>query len=95
MTSVESDTEILVDKVGKALAGGACVVQYRNKTATRALRSKQAAMLSDLCRKAGVPLIINDDLDLALFIDAEGLHLGRTDTDIGGAREKLGEGKIL
>jgi thiamine-phosphate pyrophosphorylase len=95
ITPEEPDTEVLAEKVRHALAGGVRIVQYRNKSADRALRVRQAAMLSILCRRAAVPLVINDDLELALQIDADGLHVGRGDVDIARAREKLGERKIL
>lgn len=95
VTPDEPDTKILAEKVGKALSGGASLVQYRNKSATDALRREQAAILSVLCRKADVLFIVNDDLELALLVDADGLHLGRDDIDIARAREKLGDGKLL
>jgi thiamine-phosphate pyrophosphorylase len=82
-------------KVRDALAGGATAVQYRNKTANAASRLAQAAALLQACRGHDVPLIINDHLDLALEIDADGVHLGRTDGAIAAAREILGPGKIL
>ena len=95
ITPEEPDTEVLAEKVRHALAGGARIVQYRNKSADRALRARQAATLLALCRKAAIPLVINDDLELALQIDADGLHVGRGDVDIARARERLGERKIL
>ena len=95
ITPEEADTEVLADKVCQALAGGARIIQYRNKSASRALRYRQAEALCALCRKVEVPLVINDDLELALQIDADGLHVGRGDIDIARARDALGEGKIL
>jgi thiamine-phosphate pyrophosphorylase len=81
--------------VGQALQGGARIIQYRNKSADHALRVRQATALLVLCRRVRVPLVINDDLELALQIDADGLHVGRGDIDVGRARESLGEGKVL
>jgi thiamine-phosphate pyrophosphorylase len=95
VTPDEPDTGILVAKVGAALAGGARLVQYRNKTATAALRSAQAASLQTLCRRHRVPLIINDHLELALEVDADGLHLGGDDGSVAAARALLGPRKIL
>jgi len=95
VTPDEPDTRVLADKVRRALAGGARAVQFRNKSANPALRREQAAALFALCREAGVPFIINDDLDLALAIDADGVHLGRDDPDIARARATLGPGKLL
>ena len=95
VTPDEPDTEVLTHKVRKALAGGAHIVQYRNKSANARLRLEQGAELLALCRTAGVPLIVNDDLDLALAIGADGLHLGRGDTALATARTKLGEHRLL
>lgn len=95
ITPEEPDTGILAEKVCQALAGGARIIQYRNKSSHRSLHITQATTLLVLCRKAGVPLIVNDDLELALQIDADGLHVGRGDVGIARARKSLGEGKIL
>lgn len=95
VTPDEPDTAILAEKVGAALAGGARLIQYRNKAAAHALRVAQAAALQTLCRKHRATLIINDHLDLALEIDADGLHLGSEDGSIAAARKRLGPHKIL
>jgi thiamine-phosphate pyrophosphorylase len=95
VTPDEPDTGILVAIVGAALAGGAKLIQYRNKTADTALRAAQAMTLQTLCRRHRVPLIINDHLDLVLEIDAAGLHLGEKDGSISQARNRLGPHKIL
>ncbi|MEK6592206.1 MAG: thiamine phosphate synthase [Pseudomonadota bacterium] len=95
VTPDEPDTRVLAAKVGAALAGGAKLVQYRNKTAAAALRAEQAATLQNLCRRHRVPLIINDHLELALEIGADGLHLGGDDGSIAAARTRLGPHKIL
>ncbi len=89
------DTENLLVMTQKALAGGAKLIQYRNKTADALLRHKQAEKLHYLCRKYDVPLIINDHLDLALEIGADGLHLGRNDISVNEARRTLGNTKII
>ncbi len=90
-----ADTGELLRRVRAALTGGARVVQYRNKTATPALQLAQARALQTLCAEHGVPLIINDHLDLALAVGAAGLHLGGDDGDITAARARLGPGKVL
>lgn len=90
-----SDSDALLGKVEQALAGGARALQYRNKVADSALRLTQARGLARLCRSYRVPLIINDHLDLALEIDAEGLHIGAEDGSIAEARRRLGPDKIL
>jgi len=89
VTPDEVDTARLVDLVSEAVAGGARLVQYRNKTASAAQRHAQAEALLPVCRKAHVPLIINDDVELALQLGADGLHLGRDDGDLAAARSKL------
>lgn len=95
VTPDEPDTELLTAKVERSIRGGARLVQYRNKTAVAALRRRQIDSLLVLCRAARVPLIVNDDLDLALALDADGLHLGRDDADLAEARRRLAPGKLL
>ena len=89
------NTEQLCLKVEQALQGGASMLQYRNKAADTSLRLRQATALLALCRSYQVPLIINDHLDLCAQIDADGLHIGATDCDLGAARRLLGADKIL
>lgn len=95
VTPDEPDTARLMAKVRDALAGGARAIQYRNKTADAALRLEQATALFKACRGCAVPLIINDHLELALEIDADGVHLGGEDGSIAAARQNLGPDKIL
>jgi len=95
ITPDEPGTEILVRKVAQALQGGASVVQYRNKTAGPALRREQGRALAALCREANACFIVNDDLALALELDADGLHLGGGDGDLAQARRQLAPGKLL
>jgi thiamine-phosphate pyrophosphorylase len=89
------DTAALLGKVEAALAGGARLLQYRNKIADPALRLAQARALARLCRGHHVPLIINDHLDLALEVDADGLHIGGEDGSVAEARGRLGPDRIL
>lgn len=90
-----ADTRELLLRSRAALSGGARVLQYRNKTASAALRHEQALALQQLCTEFQVPLLINDHLDLALAVNASGLHLGGDDGDISAARARLGAGKLL
>jgi thiamine-phosphate pyrophosphorylase len=90
-----ADTDTLLLRTRAALSGGARVLQYRNKSAPPALRSNQAQALQQLCAEFSVPLIINDHLELALAVDAAGLHLGGDDGDIAAARAQLGPHKLL
>jgi thiamine-phosphate pyrophosphorylase len=80
----------LVAKVRAALDGGIALLQYRRKTGTRA----EAQEIARLAREYRVPLVINDDVELALAIGADAAHLGRGDGDLSIARKKL-KGKIL
>jgi thiamine-phosphate pyrophosphorylase len=95
VTADEPDDAKLTAQVHAALAGGARLVQYRNKRADAALRHRQAKALLSLCRRHGVPLIINDHAELALEIGADGLHLGSEDGSIAAARERLGADCII
>ena len=95
LTPDEADTPALVAKVRAAIAGGAAAVQYRNKPAPVALRSEQALALAALCRTAGVQLLVNDDIELALAVDAAGVHLGSDDGDLAAGRRRLGPSRLL
>ena len=85
----------LIRRVEAALRGGIRLLQYRDKTHDSARQAEIARKLLSLCRQAGVPLIINDDLGLALTIGADGVHLGGDDGDLTPARQALGPGRIL
>lgn len=95
----------LLSAVSAALAGGARVVQYRDKLATglsraqwaieQSRRHREASALLALCRQHHVPLLINDDIELAANIAADGVHLGQSDSDIATARERLGSEAII
>jgi thiamine-phosphate pyrophosphorylase len=87
--------EAVMARVRAAVASGAlCALQYRRKEAGAAQKRAEARALAALCRRHGVPLIVNDDLALALEIGADGLHLGREDGDLAGARARL-PGRLL
>lgn len=77
--------------VAQALDGGIAMLQYRRKAGAD---SAEASALAALCRRHGVPFIVNDDLELALECKADGLHLGREDGAFAAARRRLG-GKLL
>jgi len=82
-------------RVEDALASGAlCALQYRAKHADAATRRREAERLLARCRAHGVPLIVNDDLELALAIGADGVHLGRDDGELAAARARL-PGRLL
>ncbi len=85
----------LVSHVTEAIAGGARVVQYRDKSSGAAKRLNDAIALRGLCRQHGVTFIINDDVELARQLNADGLHLGKDDADIASARKQLGAHTII
>jgi thiamine-phosphate pyrophosphorylase len=89
------NTDLLLEKVTLVLQGGARVLQYRNKLADASLREDQASALLPICRQYHAPLIINDDVALCQFLDADGVHLGGADGDIAAARQLLGAHKII
>jgi thiamine-phosphate pyrophosphorylase len=89
-----ADTAALVAKVEQVLKAGAAMLQYRNKAISKDKRLVQARELAPLARGYGVPFIVNDDLDIALAVGANGVHLGKEDGDLAGARAQL-PGKIL
>lgn len=95
ITPETADTESLLTQVEAALAGGVAAVQYRDKSGDVARRHEQASELVVLCRRFGVPLIINDDLRLADLADADGVHLGRDDGSLREARIILGKRKLI
>jgi len=85
----------LLDKTEQILASGAAMLQYRNKNAEASVKRLQAARLLKLCRKYHVPFIINDDHELALMVNADGIHIGRDDISCEEARKALGPGRII
>lgn len=78
-----------------ALAGGARIIQYRDKQNSAEQRATIARALNDLCREHGVPLLINDDVGLAAASGSAGVHIGRDDPDIAAARAVLGPAALI
>lgn len=85
----------LLPAVEAALTGGAAIVQYRDKSGDTARRLDEARALRRACRQRGVPLLINDDVELALAAGADGVHLGRGDAALQAARARLGPDAII
>ncbi len=85
------DTVTLLRCVAQALEGGIAMLQYRRKGRQHI---DEAKTLARMCRDCSVPFIVNDDVDLALEVDADGVHLGRDDGELVAARAKLG-GRLL
>ncbi len=78
-----------------AIAGGATVVQYREKEGTTRQMIEEARALRELTRQAGIPFIVNDRVDIALAVDADGVHVGQDDMPAPVARRLLGPGKTV
>jgi len=95
VTPDTQETDVLVAKVAAALAGGAQAIQYRNKTGSVALKRDQAQRIARLCARSGVPMIVNDDPELAAAVGADGVHLGRDDGDVVSARALVGETRLI
>lgn len=95
ITPDEADSARLLARTAPLLAAGVTWLQYRNKTASDALRQEQASALQALCAVHGVPLVVNDDPVLAKAVGAAGVHLGGTDGDIASARALLGADAII
>lgn len=78
-----------------AIAGGACMIQYRDKSDDGARRRSEASRLASICRRHGIPMIVNDDVELGMDVGADGVHLGRDDTGLGEARSRAGKEFII
>ena len=83
------------DLVVKAISGGAKIIQYRNKQSALTIRRHEAAVLATLCRETDTTFLINDNIELALEVNADGVHLGQKDTPLANARKLLGDSKII
>ena len=92
-TSVPKD-EFLY-RVEEALKGGVTLIQLREKTGTTREYMELAKKVHSLTKKYNVPLIIDDRVDVALAVDAEGVHLGQSDMPVSIARELMGKDKIV
>ena len=87
--------ETLPSQVEKALRGGATMLQYREKHLDDTAFIEEARALQKLCREYHVPFIVNDRVEIALQLDADGVHVGQSDMDAEDVRAKLGPDKIL
>ena len=90
-----AEGEPLSHAVREALEGGATLVQIREKALEEAAFEAEALELQALCREYGVPFIVNDDVELAVRISAEGVHVGQEDMEAGRVRELIGPDRIL
>lgn len=85
----------LTDVVRESLEGGVTMLQLREKTLAEPAFLAEAKELQALCREYHVPFIVNDNVDIALAMDADGVHVGQSDMEALDVRAKLGSGKIV
>ena len=87
--------ETLYSQVEEALKGGATFIQLREKKMDEGSFLEEAKEIQKLCRQYQVPFVINDIVDIAARIDADGVHVGQSDMEAGDVRKKLGPDKII
>ena len=87
--------ERLYDQVEKALKGGATFIQLREKELDQEHFFEEAVEIKELCARYHVPFVINDNVEIALKMDADGVHVGQDDMEAGDVRAKLGSDKII
>jgi len=85
----------LIVMAEQSILGGIKILQYRNKTAPLEQQEQEALSLRKLCNVHNVIFIINDNVELAIKVNADGVHLGQKDTRLPEARKRLGENKII
>lgn len=95
ITDYTVEFDKLLENVEYALSSGVSILQYRNKDCSTKKMLYQAEKLKVLCNKYKVTFIINDRIDIALAVDADGVHLGRDDIPVKRARKLLGKDKII
>ena len=95
VTDKSDDVEKFLKTIEEAIKGGVTVVQIREKTAETLDFYNLALKVKEITTKYNVPLIINDRVDVALAIDADGVHVGQSDMPCGVTRKLIGNDKIL
>lgn len=77
------------------IEGGIKIIQYRDKTKSIKEKTKEAMEIRELCKKHGVIFIVNDHVDIALLVDADGVHIGQDDMSPADVRKLIGDDKII
>lgn len=90
-----ADGETLYQVVEQAIDGRVTFVQLREKELAKDLFLEEAKEIKKLCNARKIPFVINDSVDIALAMDADGVHVGQSDMEAGDVREKLGPDKII
>lgn len=85
----------LYKQVEEALEGGATFIQLREKNLETEVFMEEAREIKELCKRYRVPFVINDSVEIALDVDADGVHVGQSDMEAGDVRRRLGEDKII
>ena len=85
----------LASQVEEALRGGATFLQLREKNASKEEIIKEALEIKEICKKYNVPFVIDDDVDIAKEVNADGVHIGQNDASYTYARDILGDNKII
>lgn len=88
-------TNALVSKISQAIEGGVRIVQYREKYHPAHIKRDQAQAIKTLCRQHDVCFLVNDDVELAAQVAADGVHLGQGDAPLSQARKILGDAAII
>ncbi len=89
------DETNIADKVAAAIEGGVSVIQYRAKSKDSAVMYREALIVRDVTRKYGIPFIVNDRLDIALAVSADGVHVGQADLPVSVVRKITGRDFIV
>ena len=89
------DGRRLIDVVRESLDGGVTMVQLREKTLEEGKFLEEAKELQTLCRERGVPFLVNDNVEIAREMNADGVHVGQSDMEAGRVRALLGEDKLI
>lgn len=89
------DGRSLYDVVAQSLEGGVTFLQLREKDLDEEHFYEEAVRLQDMARSCGVPFVVNDNVDIALRMDADGVHVGQSDMEAGDVRALIGPDKIL
>lgn len=85
----------LYSQVEEALKGGATFIQLREKELDEEHFLEEAKEIKELCRRYQVPFVINDNVEIAMAVDADGVHVGQSDMEAGDVRAKLGPDKMI
>lgn len=89
------EQELLENNIEKAIQGGVTIVQLREKNLDEQSFITEAKKIKQLCAKYQIPFIINDNLNVALAVDSDGIHIGQDDLPVKFVRDKIGPNKIL